>query len=400
MENQTVNSDYSLVNVDDKGTQPVPSPSSGDYSIVDAPGGKTAYENFKAPQVVGNTGKAPQSPERQDEGFLNGVLHSAEGAAWNLVAKPLSGAMGKPITPEQSKDMDEYLGDIEKQHPIASVIGGTIPYIATAPLVPAGLLGVSAQFGAIAGLSALGKARVDDASKPFGGKVLDVAKETVEGASFGPIWHYSAPLGWLGKAFVRGTGTGTLTAIYGHNITEAFKQGGTIGALSLMFENPLLAKTALGRGVIQKTNDHIYTSLFGGEAATKIAQTSKPTEVKINPDGTVNEIRKKILNSVNTISGQVYNKPKIVAATIKLPDGTEIHGASHEDALNKIGATKDNTKEDKDYKAGFTVQNPDGSTKFITREESKQAPYNLKDGRSEDVQGLNQQKFMTPPEEQ
>src|ERR1039458_8839365 len=195
---------------------------------IDTDGGKTAYENFKTPQVVGNTGKAPQSPERQDEGFLNGVLHSAEGAAWNLVAKPLSGAIGKPITPEQSKDMDEYLGEIEKQHPIASVIGGTIPYIATAPLVPLGLLGVSAQFGAIAGLSALGKARVDDASKPLGGKVLDVAKETAEGASFGPIWHYSAPLGWLGKAFVRSTGTGTLTAIYGHNITEAFKQGGTI----------------------------------------------------------------------------------------------------------------------------------------------------------------------------
>lgn len=453
-------------------------------------GGKTPYENFRTPNNVNPTGITVKSPEREDEGFLNGVLHSAEGAAWNVIAKPLSGVLGKPISPEQSKDMDSYLSDIDKKHPIASVIGGTIPYIATAPLVPESLLGVSAQFGGLAGLSAIGKARIDDSSKPIGGKLLDITKETAEGASFGPIWHYSKPLGWMAKAFVRGAGTGTLTGIYGNDISEAFKQGGTIGALSLIFENPILAKTAIGRGVINKVNQYEKEPISNPDTASH------------------QEIRQTVLKASENMSQKVFDKPKIVSATIKLPDGTQIHGTSHEDALSKIGENKDTMKErdipnvslkpgldnrgstnfiyneegkkvgDINYKnmqeegidisideqrkgygtsaikkvfdsgentiygdvgksnfqaqnfwksiggrltetdsgnfklyltkenfnkntfqAGFTVQHSDGHTEFINREESKQAPYNLKDGRSQDVKGLNQQKYLTPPEQ-
>ena len=78
MENQTVNSDYSLVNVDDKGTQPVPSPSSGDYSIVDAPGGKTvgAIDLFDFDPFHGRAGIGilVHHPDDRSKGFATAAL--------------------------------------------------------------------------------------------------------------------------------------------------------------------------------------------------------------------------------------------------------------------------------------------------------------------------------------
>lgn len=325
-----------------------------------------------------------------DEGLLNGFIHSTEGAAWNMIAKPILGM--------KDPDVDKYLSDIEKQHPIAATIAGTAPYIATAPFFPEGLVGVSANFGAVSGLTALGKSRTEDALKPLSGKILDVAEETAKGASFGPIWHYSAPLGWVGKALTRGTGTTTLSSIYGNNIVESFKQGGVVTALSLIFENPALANTALGRGVIAKTNKDVYESMFGGELSSRVAQTSKPVKIDINSDpGT---IKKGILDAVNIMTKRIFPGPNIASATVKLPDGIQIHGTSHDDALEKIGLTQKDgkTTEGKDYIAGFTVIDPNGKTRFITREESKQEPFNLPTGHSEDVPGLNESKFAPVPE--
>lgn len=449
------------------------------------------------------TEMGPTHQEYPDEGLLNSVVHTAEGAAWNLIAKPIFGM--------KDPEVDKYLSDIQKQHPIAATLTGVAPYIVTAPLFPEGLIGISSQFATVSGLGAVGKARTEESLKPIGNKVLDVVEETAKGASFGPIWHYSASLGWLGRAFTRGVGTGTLTSIYGDNITESFKQGGVVTALSLIFENPYLAKTALGRGVIEKANTHIYESLFGSEIASKIAQTSKP--VKIDVNGKPEQIKSSILDFVNAISKRIFLGPKIVAATVQLTDGTHVHGTSHDDALSKIGAStetmketnlpkvslkadenlpankdvinksgesvgkvsfskehmeeeglsidiketlhgkgygkaaigevfasgvqhisgdvgKDNTKAQKfwksigaeltptsdgnfkvnlskegfessyqgKYEAGFTVMDPDGTTHFITSQESKKPPFNLPNGYSKDVKGLNESKFMAQPE--
>ena len=56
-------------------------------------------------------------------------------------------------------------------------------------------------------------------------------------------------------------------------------------------------------------------------------------------------------------------------------------GIDHEDALEKMGLSKDKAVEGKDFQAGFTT--PTGE--FITREGSKLPPYNLPNGHSEDI---------------
>jgi len=56
-------------------------------------------------------------------------------------------------------------------------------------------------------------------------------------------------------------------------------------------------------------------------------------------------------------------------------------GIDHEDALEKMGMSKDKAVEGKDFQAGFTT--PTGE--FITREGSKLPPYNLPNGHSEDI---------------
>jgi hypothetical protein len=56
-------------------------------------------------------------------------------------------------------------------------------------------------------------------------------------------------------------------------------------------------------------------------------------------------------------------------------------GIDHEDALEKIGMTKDKHVEGKDFQAGFLT--PTGE--FVSRETSKKPPYNLPNGHSEDI---------------
>lgn len=56
-------------------------------------------------------------------------------------------------------------------------------------------------------------------------------------------------------------------------------------------------------------------------------------------------------------------------------------GIDHEDALEKMGMSKDKAVEGKDFQAGFTT--PTGE--FISRETSKLPPWNLPNGNSEDI---------------
>jgi hypothetical protein len=58
----------------------------------------------------------------------------------------------------------------------------------------------------------------------------------------------------LARAGARGVGTAGVSTIFGDDLHEAFKQGGVVMALSLIFESPALAKTALGRGIISTAN--------------------------------------------------------------------------------------------------------------------------------------------------
>lgn len=439
-----------------------------------------------------------------DEGMLNAVIHTAQGAAWNMVAKPILGM--------KDPDVDKYLSDIEKSHPIASTIGGTAPYVASSFLFPESLIPhlyarMAVQFGAVAGLSSIGHERVDEAMKPLPQKALEVAKETAKGAAFSPIWAKAQELNFIGRPFatvlarsgVIGAGSATMSTFFGDNITEAFKQGGILGALSLISEGPHLGKTVIGRGIVNHANS-IYSDM---------AVKAGLPDIKMEPESP--EFAAQVVDVTKGLAKQIkgIDKPQIVSATIKLPDGAEIHGASHEDALNKVGISKevvnktlpevsiDNSigggtkilrnKEGKNvgkigyslkhmaeeginleiddlrkgygtsavnellketneihgdvgknnvqaqkfwkaiggrlipvengnfklylskeafnnavhrsrYEEGFTVQDPNGKTRFVTREEAKKE-FNLPTGHSHEVPGLNESKFMAPPEE-
>lgn len=624
------------VNESAQGASPVPQSGfdiDGAKSVETSKGGQTDWESFKsstpvnAPgeenigQDIGKDGLAPQKaakgtqdankeplkgiskagkpytevigPERPPENWLNAGMHLAEGATWNTFVKPFS---------NPQPDMDEYLSDLEKKHPIAAVVGGTAPFIASAAFIPESLVPnvyarVSAQFGLV-GLGAGIQAAREDKDKSIAKQAGDVAGEIIKQAAFGPVFAKAQALKILDRPFATAlaragvitSGSTVMSTMFGNNLVEAFKQGGLYGALSLITESPHLARTTLGRGIINHTNS-IYADL---SVKAGLPQTKIDIDANLNPEATdeltmkkyhVREISdllsasegpqtikteegyarlgsgwpsflsdkgydRKELNTIfdkftsdekltegqqakldqilkdaepftkgltpfqkqiHTVTTALANQvpgihePQIIAATIKLADGTEIHGASHEDALEKIGHTKETmkelpevslergtdsrgatnfirnkegkkvgdvyfskekmaeegidisvneqrkgyataaiqkvfdsgvdtihgdvgkvnlqaqkfwksiggklnetssgnfklimSKEDflnkvKPYKSGFTVQNPDGSTKFITREESMKAPFNLPTGHSAEVPGLNESKWM------
>lgn len=336
--------------------------------------------------------------------FLNQPLGSLSDFT-HLVGDDIYSTFGKPLglAPEANDAVNEEQAQLTKNHPVESILTGTVPFIATAPIFPQGLLGLSAQFSSILGLSEWGHQRMDESlMKPTADKLMDVARETSKGALMGPIWHYSGALKFVAnpigqalvRAGIRGVGTASLDKVYGSDLTSAFKDGGIMTALSLIFETPALGRTVLGRGILENTNQRVYESLFGGQAANKIAQTT-PVIPKINPEANDAEVKKNILDSANTLATQLPAQDnKIIAATVKTNDGIVSHGADHEQALNKLGMSKAASFEGKDFQAGFTTS----EGKFITREESKQEPYNLPNGSSQDVEGLNHQKFFTSPD--
>lgn len=393
---------------------------------VDVTGGdkqpKTAWEEFqqsgrdvqmmseKASSPVKDTEDLKPQLDKQvkdqypPHSFLNQPLGSLRDFS-HLVGDDVYSTFGKPLglAPEANDAVNEEQAQLTKNHPVESILAGTVPFIATAPIFPQGLLGLTAQFASISGLSEWGRQRMDESlMKPTADKLMDVARETSKGALMGPIWHYSGALKFVSnpigqaliRAGIRGAGTATLDKVYGSDLTSAFKDGGIMTALSLIFETPALGRTVLGRGILENTNQRVYESLFGGQAADKIAQTT-PVIPKINPEANDAEVQKTILDSANTLATQLpVQDNKIVAATVKTNDGIVSHGADHEQALNKLGMSKAASFEGKDFQAGFTTS----EGKFITREESKQDPYNLPNGSSQDVEGLNHQKFFTSPD--
>src|SRR5258708_12230690 len=115
--------------------------------------------------------------------------------------------VAKPILGMKDPDVDKYLSDIEKQHPIGATIGGTAPYIASSFLFPETLVPhlyarMAVQFGAVSGLSALGHQRVDESMNPLPQKAIEVVKETAKGASFSPTWAKAQELKFIVRPFL------------------------------------------------------------------------------------------------------------------------------------------------------------------------------------------------------
>lgn len=558
----------------------------------------TPTEGINGGQTKDNAVKPPSSPKEGQpngnptgmpfdknvdyphENALNAGIHLAEGAVWNTLAKPFM-----PKDP----DMDEYLNQLEKKHPIANVVAGTAPFIATSAFMPESLLPniyarTAAQFGMVGFTSALGTVK-DENDKPLPQKAGEVIGETVKQAAFSPIFAKAQTFQLLDRPFatalvragIISSGSTVMNTVFGENITESFKQGGVYGALSLIMESPHLAKTAIGRGITAHANG-IYSDIqakagfpqheimtsdakdmvvkaannrmnelkaagedrvgpdgiklparmmsYAEKEELKFLEDNKDSpdalssryQIKINPDAPVEVIQSQASHVAGAIASQIkgINEPHIIAATIKLSGGIEIHGTSHEDALGKIGRSINKAQEfkeipdvsfedqpnsprikniknkagkvvgdivyanDKDkptrvseegidvsineqrkgygkgainkvfnsgidliqgdvsktnkgaqefwramgarlvetssgnfkmflkkedfqnvtgrgdkYESGFTVQNPDGTTKFITKEQSKEAPFNLPNGEAKDVKGLEASKFLS-----
>lgn len=214
-----------------------------------------------------------------NESFLNATLHNAEGALWKTFVKPLKKA------PEP--DMDQYLDNLERKHPIAAVVGGTAPFIATSFLFPQSLIPnaygrLAVQFAAVGAAQALGHEKLDEPNKPAIEKAKTVALETAKSAAYSPIFAKAQAIKIIQRPFATALaqsgliagGSTVMSAVFGQNITEAFKQGGLLGALSLIMHTPSLAKTVIGRGITAQANT-IYADM-GSKAGWP--------EVKIDPD--------------------------------------------------------------------------------------------------------------------
>lgn len=339
--------------------------------------------NEKSPASLPKPHQTTPDAVRPPENWLNAGLHSAEGAAWNTFARPFT---------KNPRDTDEYLQDLEKKHPIASIVGGYAPFILSAPFVPESLvpniyLRTAAQFGIVGFGQGLNRAK-DDSSKNLSDKISDVSKETLKQMSYGPIFAKAQALQILDRPFasalaragIIGAGTGTMNKVYGDNITEAFKQGGLYAGLSLITESPHLAMTTIGRGLTAHMNnlraqyfvragiDNFQNKVNGLketgietpqakelENRDQLSEARNKAKVKgdvvpnhwpiIDPESP--NVSQQVHDAANAMAQKIpgIDKPQIAVATIKLADGTEIHGVSHEDALNKIGLSKDSAEE-------------------------------------------------------
>ena len=164
------------------------------------------------------------------------------------------------MTPEE-EIRQEYA---RQSHPVASTAGqmtaGIAPYLALNPLFRSGLAGQALLFGTVGGMQA--------ASRPGSlmdtpmGRAADIGREAATNAAYAIPYSMGGMFSMaghpyasaIGRAAIRGAGVGATDIAFGGDLTEAVKQGGIVGALSLIMEAPALAKTALGRGIIKRAN--------------------------------------------------------------------------------------------------------------------------------------------------
>ncbi len=171
------------------------------------------------------------------------------------------------VEPFGSTFSPEEVAAARGEHPVATtigdIIGGISPFIFTAPFFPQTLWGTVGTFGTVAGVQEIGE-QVEEKSlmTPPAERIKDITKEVSKAGLFAPIWYYSGMLNFVGRPYAsalvragtRGIGNATLSKVYGEDLETALREGGLITALSLVFEAPHLAKTALGRGIIKQAN--------------------------------------------------------------------------------------------------------------------------------------------------
>jgi len=186
--------------------------------------------------------------------------------------KAVAGLFTRPFGVEPLADVTpEKLATIQKEHKVAytigDVVGGYAPFIAASVLFPQTLLASTSIFAGMGGLRESGRVKMEESMLTSGIKnAADIAKETVKMGLYAPIWHYSKALTFIGKPIVsalaiagtRGAGVATLHKVFGEDLESALKQGGLIMGLSLVFELPMLGKTALGRGIINKAERDVF----------------------------------------------------------------------------------------------------------------------------------------------
>lgn len=274
--------------------------------------GMTDYDRFAAGQLDQQVKDALHKPidesqvqyiqdqEKQDQGAFNSfMVPYAEGVVGFFTkpfgVRPVMG--GKPFeTAKGPKSASEAERDkqMQEQHPIATtlgqIVGGTAPFIAAAPLFPQSLLGTVATFETVGLTSEFGRQQTEESlMTPLGQRGAMLGQEAIKSGIMAPIWFYSGGLQFIGRPFlsavtragVRGAGQATLSAVFGTDLASALKEGGMITALSLIFESPALAKTALGRGVINNLNNRAASA---GIDAKIVGPFDKIDEVAVKSD--------------------------------------------------------------------------------------------------------------------
>lgn len=244
---------------------------------------RTAYEDYFVQTVNKQVKEAMLRPmsakeyndipeiEKSDPGaFYAGMLPYSRQMI-GLVTRPFGfePTFDRPFGLKKGVDIEgrKREAELKEEHPVAYTIGelagGIVPYILVAPLFPQNLLGVAATFATVGGAREIGRLQTEESLlTPPGKKALILGKEVTKEALKAPIWYYGGMLKFVGRPFLsstlragtKGAGVFTLESFFGTDLEDAFKQGGMITALSLIFEAPMLAKTALGRGIITQSN--------------------------------------------------------------------------------------------------------------------------------------------------